>query len=158
MDGPSGAGKSTLAGEVAHQAVQSGRSAAVIHLDHLLDGWGGLKDVPDVLERQVLRHLADDRVLQHRRYDWRAGHFTTPVVVPVTDLLLVEGVGAGARRLTGHGDLLVWVEAEPQVRRARALERDGNSFTPWIDAWTEAEQAHHAREATRERADLVLRT
>lgn len=154
VDGPSGSGKSTIAAAV----VAALPDAHLLHLDDLLDGWDGLDEAPDVLDRQVMRHLGAERGLQHRRYDWERAHFVTPAAVPVTAVLVVEGVGAGARTLARHADLLVWVEASREVRRSRALSRDGETFAPWIDAWNQTEDAHHRRERTQQRADLVLHT
>ncbi len=154
IDGPSGSGKSTAAEAV--QALVPG--AVVIHLDDLLDGWTGVESAVDAVATQVLSRLGERRVLQHRRYDWHRGHFTTPAVVPVADVVLVEGVGAGARRLQRHVDLMVWVDADATTRRDRALARDGDDYAPWFETWATQERAHHEREQTRRRADLTFWT
>ncbi|HEX4399545.1 MAG TPA: hypothetical protein VH136_18035, partial [Trebonia sp.] len=73
-------------------------------------------------------------------------------------VLIVEGVGAGARRAAAFESLLVWLEAPTAVRKQRALDRDGETFAPYWDMWAAQEEAMLARERTLERADLVLRT
>jgi hypothetical protein len=53
---------------------------------------------------------------------------------------------------------LVWVEAARDVRMRRGLERDGEAFAPYWEAWAVAEQEHFARHRTRGRADLIVST
>lgn len=151
IDGPSGSGKSTLARALEAALPQ----AVVVHTDNLLDGWGGLPDLPRVLLAQVVdSHLAG-RGVQHRRYDWHRGHFTTPVRHGPATVLVLEGVGAGSGPLRARADLVVWLDAPPDLRRERAQHRDAT--TPqWWDHWGEAEALHHAEHATREHADLTL--
>ena len=72
--------------------------------------------------------------------------------------MIVEGAGAGARRCAPYLAVLVWVEADEDVRRDRALARDGDRYAPHWDRWARQERTHFAREGTRQRADLVLDT
>jgi cytidylate kinase len=72
-------------------------------------------------------------------------------------MLIVEGVGAGARRAAVYESVVVWLEAPVSVRKKRALERDGDVFAPHWDQWAAQEEAMLARERTPERADLTLR-
>ncbi len=152
VDGPSGSGKTTLAAELA-----TGRGAPVVHVDELIDGWSGLRTVEGPLER-LLRPLADGEPGTYRRYDWRAAAYAETVVVPPAPLLVVEGVGAGSLAVADLVTVLVWMDAPPAERRARGVERDGETFAPHWDAWAAEEAAHFARHGTRERADLHLWT
>jgi para-aminobenzoate synthetase len=54
--------------------------------------------------------------------------------------------------------VLVWLEAEDGVRRARALARDGESYRPFWDVWARQEQELLDREDIAARADVVVRT
>ncbi|MFC6340927.1 hypothetical protein ACFP8W_02980 [Nocardioides hankookensis] len=54
--------------------------------------------------------------------------------------------------------VLVWVEAARDVRMARGLDRDGEAFAPYWEAWAVGEQEHFDRHRTRDRVDLVIRT
>jgi hypothetical protein len=53
---------------------------------------------------------------------------------------------------------VVWVDAAPQVRRSRALARDGDLYAPHWQRWSMQEAAYVARELLPARADLVLDT
>ena len=169
VDGPSGSGKTTLAEAVCLLAVAqdaerrgpSGRAPLrthVLHTDELLDGWDGLPTLAPALVQQVLSRLEERRVLQHRRFDWYEGRFGSPRPVPVCDLLVVEGVGAGDLAVAPWSDLLVWIEAEAAERKRRALLRDGRTYAPWFEFWSAQETGHHRRQRTRERADLRIST
>ncbi|GAA5153458.1 AAA family ATPase [Nocardioides marinquilinus] len=155
VDGPAGSGKTTLA-----DAVAAATGAVVVHLDDLYDGWDGLDDVHLQLTT-LLRPLATSLPGRFRRYDWHAGRFAETVTVAPADLaaaglLVVEGVGAGARQTADLATVLVWVEAPSEERLRRGLERDGEALRGHWLAWREAEDAHHAAHGTRARADLVV--
>lgn len=155
VDGPAGSGKSTLAERVAHQHP----AAQIVHLDDLLGGWSGqLESAVAALVRDVLTPLAEGRLAWYRRYDWYADEFAEWVPVPPGDLLIVEGVAAGARPVARFAAAVVWVEAPAGVRRERGLARDGDVFAPHWDSWARRETAHFAAERTRSRADLVVDT
>ena len=71
-------------------------------------------------------------------------------------MLIVEGVGAGARRAAAFESVLVWLEVPAPVRKKRALARDGATFAPHWDRWAAQEDAMLARERTPDRADITL--
>jgi hypothetical protein len=52
--------------------------------------------------------------------------------------------------------LAVWVTADPDLRLARGLTRDGVALRPQWLRWMGQEAAHFAADATAERADLVV--
>lgn len=154
IDGPAGSGKTTLAAEVADRC-----GAVVVHLDDLLAGWhGGIDRMLDALVADVLHPLTQRRPAAYHRYDWVAGHFAEWVPVEPGDVLVVEGVGAGARATEDVRSTLVWVEAPDEVRMRRGIERDGDTFAPYWERWASLEAAHFAREGTRARADVLVQT
>ena len=126
-----------------------------MHLDDLYAGWGGLGEVEVQLET-MLRPLAQGRPGSYRRYDWLIGDWAETVSVEPSPLLVLEGVGSGARRCADLCTLLVWVEAPYEERMRRGLERDGDTFAPHWEQWAADEAELFAREGTRERADLVV--
>ena len=76
---------------------------------------------------------------------------------PRPAVLLVEGAGAGARPAhrtwpPSSGSTL----PRPSGRSAHGAGRP--TYAPHWDRWAQQEQAHFARERTRQRADLVLDT
>lgn len=156
VDGPAGSGKSTLAGALAARLDADGVRAAVVHMDDLYEGWAGLAGVWDRVEEQVLRPLADGRSARYQRYDWLGDRFAEWVTLPVPDVLLLEGCGSAPRAVDGRAVLRVFVEAPAGVRLDRGLARDGEAQRGHWLAWMATEAAEFDREATRERADVVV--
>jgi uridine kinase len=153
IDGRSGSGKTRLAAELS-----AALGAAVVPLEDFYGGWDGLDRGIGVLVSEVLEPLAAGRIVRVPRYDWVAGTWGEPAALELPEVLIVEGVGAGARRAAAFESLLVWLEAPTAVRKRRALARDGETFAPYWDMWAAQEETMLARERTRERANLVLRT
>lgn len=152
IDGRSGAGKTTLA-----EALAAGLSAPVVSLEYLYGGWDGLTRGVDLLVTRVLEPLAAGQTAYVPRYDWVRETWDEPTPLDPPETLIVEGVGAGARRAATRASMLVWLEAPASVRKKRALDRDGVTFAPHWDRWAAAEDAMLARERTPQRADLVIR-
>jgi hypothetical protein len=153
VDGPSGAGKTSLAARLG--ACVDG--AAVVHLDDVYPGWDGLEAAIPRLVAWVLQPVSVGRPPRWRRYDWVAGRYAEWHEVPACEVLVVDGVGSGARACAPYLDALLWVEATESERYRRAMARDGVGYRPHWRRWAAAEQVHHARERTRERADVRLR-
>jgi uridine kinase len=151
VDGRSGAGKTSFAGVLAR-----GLGAPVVSLEDLYGGWDGLERGIELLASEVLEPLAAGRTARVPRYDWAAGTWAEPVPLTPPDVLVVEGVGAGARRAAGFESLVVWLETPASVRKKRALDRDGETFAPYWDRWAAQEDRMFARERTPERADVVI--
>jgi uridine kinase len=151
VDGPSGAGKSDLAARLA-----TALDGAVLRMDDLYPGWRGLEaSVPRVVT-WALAPLRAGRPGRWRRYDWVHERYAEWHELPGRPVVVVEGVGAGARACAPYLDLLLWLEAPEPERYRRAMLRDGVGYRPHWRGWAAAERAHHGREATRERADVVL--
>jgi energy-coupling factor transporter ATP-binding protein EcfA2 len=152
IDGPSGSGKTTVARQLARIL-----PATIVHADELCPGWDGLPDVPGILAA-LLEPLAAGRPGAFREWDWlreRPGADRTVEPAPV---LIIEGLGAGASLLRGQTTTLVWLDADPERRRLRAFERDGDYFRDQWAPWASAESAYFATEGLPERADLSFRT
>lgn len=151
VDGPAGSGKTTLATRLAEQVA----GARVVHMDDLFEGWDGLPRV-DAQLRGLLEPLGHGRPGRYRRWDWHADRWAEEVEVEPSSLLVLEGVGAGSLVTGPWTSVLAWVEAPHDLRMRRGIERDGEAFAPYWEAWAAAEVDHFARHRTRERADLVL--
>lgn len=52
----------------------------------------------------------------------------------------------------------VWLDGSASVRRARAIERDGEVFERHWEMWARQEAALFGKDATRDRAHLVFDT
>jgi uridine kinase len=151
VDGRSGSGKTSLA-----TGLQAALGAPVVALEYLYGGWDGLERGVDVLVSEVLEPLAAGRVARVPRYDWVAAAWDTPWTLEPPEVLIIEGVGAGAQRAAAYESVLIWMEAPASVRKKRALDRDGETFAPYWDAWAAQEDAMLARERTPERADVII--
>ena len=151
IDGRSGAGKTSLAA-----ALAAALGAPVVALEDLYGGWDGLERGIDLLVSEVLAPLSAGRAARVPRYDWAAAAWGAPWVLEPPGVLIVEGVGAGARRAAAYESVVTWMEAPASVRKKRALDRDGQTFAPHWDAWAAQEDAMLARERTQARADIVV--
>ncbi|MCR8671846.1 hypothetical protein [Agrococcus sp. HG114] len=151
IDGRSGSGKTALA---ARLAAASG--ARVIHMDDLYAGWSGLATGSRLLERGILVPLAEGRPAVWRRWDWAVGDWGSEDRADPGESLIVEGCGALTLVTRAHADRAVWLDAPEAVRRARALERDGDDS--WWALWREQEDAHIAANDPAALADEVIRT
>ncbi|PVG82999.1 4-amino-4-deoxy-L-arabinose transferase [Nocardioides gansuensis] len=153
VDGPAGSGKTTLAAAVAALAPD----AVVVHTDELLEGWPGLPGLAATIEA-LLVPLAEGRTGRWRRWDWHASAWAETHEVAPGGLLVVEGVGSWAPAYSALVGCLAWVEADPDVRLDRGLERDGEQMRGHWLQWRQDEDELHARLRTREHADVVLTT
>lgn len=159
IDGPSGAGKTTFADVVAAAITdRSGSLPQIVHMDDLFPGWDGLAAAVPLLVEQVLTPLAEGRDGAFRRWDWLAEDWAETIPVPAAEWVVVEGVGCGSRACRPTLAALAWVEADPDVRMARGIERDGEAYRPHWERWARQEQALFAAEDTRSHADVILRT
>ena len=151
IDGRSGSGKTSLAARLRPQL-----GAPVVTLEDLYGGWDGLEHGVDLLVSEVLEPLSAGRAARVPRYNWVTAAWEAPWVLEPPEVLIVEGVGAGARRAAAYASLLVWVESAASVRKKRALDRDGETFAPHWDTWAAQEDAMLRRERTADRADIVF--
>ena len=151
IDGRSGSGKTALADSLSERL-----GWPVLHLDDLYPGWDGLAEAPEILARDVLGPLRTGEAAGYRAWDWAAERPGPWVDVPVTGHLVIEGCGTGADPAGELLDLLVWLDAPTDLRRRRALDRDGAAFAPHWERWAAQEDVVLA--GVRERADLVVDT
>jgi uridine kinase len=153
IDGRSGAGKTSLAAALRDQL-----QAPVVSLEDLYGGWDGLERGINLLVGSVFEPLAAGEAARVPQYDWVAGEWAAPVVMQPPSVLIVEGVGAGARRAASFESLLVWLEVPASARKRRALDRDGETFAPYWDQWAAQEDLMLTRERTPDRADVIIRS
>ncbi len=77
--------------------------------------------------------------------------------LPVPDILILEGVGAGALAAAPYLSALAWIELSEQARRQRAMARDGSIYEGHWEQWSAQEDDYVASDRTPERADLIVR-
>lgn len=156
LDGRSGSGKTVLSGLVTSELVRRGVGCTVVHLDDLYPGWSGLAAALPRLCAEVLAPLREGRTSRFTSWDWYADRPGAVREVPATEVVVVEGVGSGATACGALVDLVVWLEVRTQVRRRRALGRDGETFAAHWDGWATQEDAVFAARGGAGRADAVL--
>jgi uridine kinase len=153
LEGRSGSGKTVLAAALARQVP----TAQVVAMDEVYPGWDGLAASIPLLVDRVLRPLSRGEPATVPRWDWTADRPGPPRPLPATRFLLVEGIGSGARAGAPHLSGIVWLEAPADVRRRRALARDGETYAPHWDRWAAQEEAYLRSDDPRSRAAAVLR-
>ncbi|SFP67310.1 hypothetical protein SAMN05421810_10357 [Amycolatopsis arida] len=146
VDGPSGAGKSTLAVAVVAGLRARGRRVGLVPTDHFAT-WDDPVSWWPRLDDGVLRPLAEGRPGRYRRMDWSTGRprLGSEVVVPVPDVLVVEGVSAGRASVRPLLSVLCWVPGpDPATRLARAVAREGEAARAHLVAWQRFERGWFA--------------
>jgi uridine kinase len=156
VDGPTGAGKTMFAGRLSRAVREAGTSVAVVHTDELLDGWEDQFTFWRRLEATVLAPIERGEPGRHPVYDWALGRFALRREVPVPDVLIVEGSTAARPEVYPRLSLSVFLTADPRVRLARVLARDGPAIEAQLRRWSAAEDAFFAAARTAEHADRLV--
>ncbi len=154
IDGPAGSGKTTLAAALASAL----GGAPLVHMDDLYEGWDQVLGAPLAarVEAWLLVGWASGLPGVHPRFDWAAGRYAEWVTVPPAPVVVLEGCASGSALIRERASLVVWVEAPPDVRLQRGLERDGPAMeAQWRD-WQSREEVHFADDGTRSAADVVV--
>lgn len=149
IDGGAGAGKTTLASELAtawpHPQPQ------VVSLDAIYPGWNGL----DAGSAAVHRDLLATENPGYWHWDWRASCRDAWVPLDPSRALIIEGCGALTPANRARATAGIWIQADPDERRLRALARDGAVFATHWDAWAAQEQRHWRHHQPRRLAEWV---
>ena len=151
IDGPSGAGKTNLA-----RALAPLLGAHILHLDDIYRGWRGLADAPHVVVRDVLEPIAFDDAGRTPRWEWGADEPGDDIVIEPGGTLILDGCGSGSRIVRPRLSYLIWLDAPVDVRRARAMARDGETYEKWWDIWAAQECELFTAEQTDTAADVRL--
>jgi para-aminobenzoate synthetase len=155
VDGRSGAGKTSLALELA-ALLRPHLDVEVFHLDSIYPGWGGLDAALDTYAAEVVAPLAAGRTAHWNWWDWENDRPGPADSTRPADVVILEGVGAGAGAARPALDALAWVELPAGARRDRALDRDGETFAPHWDRWAAQEDAYLARDDPAVRAAITV--
>lgn len=152
LDGRSGAGKTTLAARLGRELEALGLAVVVFSMEVLYQGWEGLAGAVEQW-RAISGALAEGGpVPAYWGWDWAASEPTGPFDFPlpgvdspsgVQPVLVCEGVGSAC----GQVDWALWVETPGEMRKRRALARDGETYAPYWEVWAAQEEALLAREA-----------
>ena len=153
VDGRSGAGKTTLAIELAAR-LRAHHKVSLFHLEDIYPGWDGLEAGIERYVTTVLTPLRRDEAASWTSWDWD-NHYDgdTRVTLPA-EIIIVEGVGAAAEAARPLLDAVVWAESPDDIRRSRALHRDGATYEPYWDRWAAQEDEWLGRDDVPGHADL----
>lgn len=138
VDGPSGAGKTTLAGELAAAFSRAGLRVQVVQLDTLCGGWDDLAGGVG-RARTLAQAFHAGLPLITPRYDWIAGSWQPPVVLPRPEVLIFDGCGAACDQIAAPWR--VWCHAPGAIRAARVKQRDAYD---WSEHWLPWQRQHAA--------------
>lgn len=160
VDGLSGAGKSSFAAGLAESLQERiGGGWRVLGPDLWFPGWDGLR-AAQAVTLALVKDLRRGRPGAYRPWDWERSRELPPIEVAPGAPTILEGCGALAPQTRPLADFAIWIEAAGggMVRRARALERDGEAYRPWWDRWEAQDLARLACDRPRELADAIVLT
>ncbi|MCX6497869.1 MAG: aminodeoxychorismate synthase component I [Arthrobacter sp.] len=153
IDGRSGAGKTTLAIELAAR-LREHHTVSLFHLEDIYPGWNGLAAGIERYVATVLAPLHRGEPARWVSWDWERHYDGATRRTQPAEIVLVEGVGAGAAAAAPFLDAVIWADAPALDRRTRALARDGASYEPYWEQWAAQEDAWLAIDDVPSRADV----
>ncbi|MBS6275013.1 MAG: (d)CMP kinase [Actinomycetaceae bacterium] len=179
IDGPSGSGKSTLA----RQLRQHFPDSLLLEVEEWAAGWEDLSGAVARLTKVVedLRTAAefspldssaasadretsplttdldpdpDPAPVTTSRWDWQKNSWRKAEKLYPAPLTFLTGCASAALPV----DLIIWIEAPEDIRRARTARRDSYNWSSYWDIWAEQEAEIATRFHSRENADFILST
>ncbi|MCP9000635.1 chorismate-binding protein [Pseudarthrobacter sp. RMG13] len=153
IDGRSGAGKTTLAIELAAQ-LRNHHKVALFHLEDIYPGWNGLTAGIERYVSTVLTPLSRAEPATWTSWDWERHYDGDTRVTLPAEIVIVEGVGAAAAVARPLLSAVIWADSPDDIRRKRALDRDGGTYEPFWDQWAEQEEAWLAADDVPQEADI----
>ncbi|MDO5750222.1 MAG: hypothetical protein Q4P78_03335 [Rothia sp. (in: high G+C Gram-positive bacteria)] len=136
IDGRSGSGKTTLRQALCGQLARDyPGQLALFTLDDIYPGWDGLRaGVNEWIVQAAL--LASGRPAPFARRDWEHSRALPEELFTPAPIIVAEGVGA----LTGAHSAGLWCTSPADIRRERALTRDGSTYEPHWQRWADQEE------------------
>ena len=153
VDGRSGAGKTTLAVELAAR-LRAHHKVSLFHLEDIYPGWDGLAAGVERYVATVLTPLSRGEAATWTSWDWDNHYDGEARVTLPAEIVIVEGVGAAAEAARPMLGAVIWAESPDDVRRTRALNRDGATYEPFWDQWAAQEEEWLGRDDVPGNADL----
>lgn len=141
IDGRSGAGKSVFAANLARQ-----QDAVLVSIDDVYPGWDGLDAGSWHIHQHLVMPFVTGRAGRVRPWLWEQGERGAWVEISPERPLIVEGCGAIRRESPRESTTRIWIETDAEIRRTRALERDGAMYAPHWTRWALQEERfleHH---------------
>ena len=155
IDGRSGAGKTTLAVELAAR-LRVHHKVSLFHLEDIYPGWNGLAAGVERYVSTVLTPLSRGEAASWVSWDWENHYDGDARVTLPAEIVIVEGVGAAAAGARPFLAAAIWADSPDDVRRTRALDRDGATYEPYWDQWAEQEDEWLAGDDVAHQAEVRL--
>jgi anthranilate synthase component 1/para-aminobenzoate synthetase len=155
VDGRSGVGKTTLAVELT-TLLREHHTVSLFHLEDIYPGWDGLVDGMDRYVSTVLTPLASGLPARWTAWDWTANDDGDTRLTQPSDIVVVEGVGAACEAARELLDVVVWLDADEDVRRSSALTRDGETYATFWQRWSDQEERWLSADNPAPHADLLV--
>ena len=157
IDGASGTGKTTLAELIAKRTAHRD-AITLIHMDDLYRGWSGLDEGIAHLNEWILRPRATGRTIKSNRFDWATGEFVEGPHIDPAQTMIVEGCGALGGGAHEFADLTLWLAADDETRRKRAIARNPReALAEHWSMWEEQFVTYLKRESPATRASMHVR-
>src|SRR5215218_4708266 len=153
VDGRSGAGKTTLAVELAAR-LRAHHKVSLFHLEDIYPGWNGLLAGVDRYVATVLEPLSRGDAATWTSWDWENHYDGGSRVTLPAEIVIVEGVGAAAAAARPLLSAVVWADSPDDIRRTRALDRDGGTYEPYWDQWAAQEEEWLGADDVPQHADV----
>lgn len=159
IDGPAGSGKTTLAHELSISLSDANGPMSVVHLDELYEGWDDAlgQKLYERIDAWILAPLRNGLGPRHLKYDWHVNKYTTWSELPVTPIVIIEGVGSGHTSLREQVSQAIWVEADDHILLDRVVERDGEVVRDEMLIWKARERAYFELHEVKNAAQIHLR-
>lgn len=151
VDGGGGAGKTSFA---RHLASALG-GCAIVHTDDFASWADPLDWWPELIER-VLEPISRGAPARFTPTQWTLDARPESVEIIPAEFLVLEGVTTARQAFRPYLTCAIWIEASPDVRLRRGLDRDGEAARPQWEAWMAGEDAYQEREHPDVAADLVV--
>jgi uridine kinase len=152
VDGHGGAGKSSLSEWLSREL-----DASVIHTDDFASWENPTNWWPEVIERVLEPIRRGATSLSHHRSSFGTDHHPEPVThLPVTRIMILEGVTALRKEFRPYLAYGIWVDTPREICLQRGIERGGENTRKQWEQWMADEDRYIERERPGEHANLVL--
>ena len=120
IDGRAGSGKSTLAAALQNALFIEGESLPrLIHMEDLYEGWTGLAQGAEYLQRVILMPLLSNKTASWQEFNWETNQRERWREFSGGTPLIIEGCGSLNRHTATVSNISVWLDV-PEESEERA--------------------------------------
>ena len=154
IDGPAGSGKTTLAKSLSRLF----EKCPIIHMDEIYEGWENalLQKTSNDLTDWIINPLLESKTIEFIKYDWNLEKRIEKVVINLTNVLIIEGVGSSSFDISKHACLKLWIEVDKDTGINRVLTRDGQQIQEQMKKWQSQESKFFIENNSKENSDIWI--